>query len=49
MGLEGPRDKKVDTGTREWETCPSCRGNGKSQSETCPRCKGQGKIRPLGR
>lgn len=49
MGLEGPRDKKVETGTLEWETCPDCRGRGQAQGRPCPRCKGQGKIRPLGR
>lgn len=49
MGLEGPRDKKVDTGKIEWETCPSCRGKGQTQSSTCPRCKGQGKIRSASR
>ena len=46
MGLEGGRDKKVESGKREWETCPACKGSGRVHEKRCERCKGEGKLRP---
>lgn len=42
MGLE-----KLPSGREsknELETCPRCRGTGRSDGEICGRCKGTGKI-----
>lgn len=46
MGLEGGRDRRVDSGKREWETCPTCRGTGRINDRKCERCNGEGKLRP---
>jgi DnaJ-class molecular chaperone len=49
MGLEGPRDRTVEAGKREWETCPNCKGRGQIDGKRCERCKGEGKLRPAAR
>lgn len=41
MGIE----KTPNSGEgKELETCPRCRGTGRSGDEKCARCKGTGKL-----